>query len=322
MSIQYIDYFVHDCTINGNRIKGVQTVSFDKNIPSTDIVNWGNPNESVPLFKREQSVDFIFDKFLSNGIGPFLTGFDLQSLIGKMPVDNYELGVTIYGGPSLKIQECILSGMNFEFNRNGIFKEQIAFEGFVSDVSSAGTEGTGSQRTEEGITYRRQHYIKSFLPSEIPSSYPLLKVTVSLNIEYGSIAAYGKYYLSKNKFMTFPCSVSCEYEVLDLGYSQGDIDILSEEFIDNMTFRTIKIQTIPVSIDLGNQNKLVAITRSGGSAGGSEFSILTFRYENINNFFKVTFGSSDTIDGNLIFEDMPILDGNALTEISLVDGNN
>ena len=320
MSIKLVQYFVQDCIINGSRVGGVQTVSFDKSVPTTDIINWGNPNESTSIYRKKSATNFTFDKFLSNSHLSYFSGFDIRDSIGKIPLDKYELGVIIYGGTSLKVQDCLLSGINFNFTNDGIFTEQMSFSGHISEIDTSGPEDVGISRNEEGIVYKRQHFFRTFLPAEV-NGYPLLRVSVSMSISHGKIPSYGKFYTYEDKYVQVPVDISCEYEIIDLGYSQSDIDILLEEIQDDITFRTIKIQTMPLTIDLGDKNKLSSITKNGGNAGSSDYSTLVFKYENINNFFNISLGSSDIIDGNLS-GDSPIIDGNTLNPFTFIDGNN
>lgn len=282
-----IQYFVQDCTLDGNRIGGVQTASFSKSIPSTDVVHWGSPNESTSIYKKKSQVDFDLEKVLSDDYGPMLGHFDIRDLILKNPLDKNDLGVTIYGGPSIGLNDCLLTGITFTFPSDGNFTEQISFSGHISDVAPAGVENTGLSRNEEGVVYRRQNYVKTFLPAEVPANYPIARITVSMSISHINIPAYGKFYTYENKMVSFPLEISCEYELIDLGYTQSQLDVTFGNIQDSVTYNSIKIETVPVTIDLGDKNRLVSISRRGGDATSSNYSTLVFRYQNINNFFVI-----------------------------------
>lgn len=286
MSIKLIQYFVHDATINGSRVGGSQTLTISKNIEPSQITPWGHPFENRAKFRKKPKVTCSLQKILTDDYGPTFPGFDIQNLIPKRPVDKYDLGATIYGGGSIKLIDSILTGISYTFGNQGFFTEDLTFEGTVSEASTAGNEGTGLTRNAEGIPYQRQHFNGGTLPSEIIGQ-TLLNVTVNLSIPYSELGYYGSFYTYETMFVAFPVEISTSFEILDKGYSQSDIDYLDNIINDEITYRSITISTIPVSIDLGDKNVLVSMERGGANAGDSGYSTIKCTYINSNNYFKL-----------------------------------
>jgi hypothetical protein len=293
MSIKLVQYFVHDATINGGRVGGSQTLTLSQNVESSTVTPWGNPSQSNARFIKKPTTSATLTKMLSDDYGPFFGGFDLRSKIYKRPVDKYDLGAIIYGGGSLSMKDCVLTGMRFSFQNTGFFTEELSFEGSVLSAAAGGAEGTGLSRSEEGFPYRRQHYAKGSRPSSTGSA-PLLSIEVSLSISYGTIPTYGKFKTYDNKIVSLPVECTATYEVLDLGYSGGGVEATGDAVNDDISYENVFITTVPVSIDLGGKNVLVSIERSGADAGDSAYSTLKYTYKNTDNTFDIIVGSANS----------------------------
>lgn len=283
MSVPLIQYFVHDATINGSRVGGSQTLTISKAVEPSNAQSFGNPFADRSKFRRKPRVDVSLQKMLSDDYGSTIPLFDIRDLAIKRPVDKYDLGATIYGGGSIKLADCVLTGLSYNFSNQGWFTEELSFEGSVSEQTAAGAAGTGLTRTAEGTPYQRQHFLSSTLPAEVDGEV-LLSVSVDLSIGYDELVSYGTFYTYETKFVQVPISVNSTFEILDRGYSQTDIDYIANEVMDSLTKQAIVINSTPVSIDLGDKNILVTIERRGANAGDSNYSTLAFTYTNINDF--------------------------------------
>lgn len=286
MSLKLIQYFVHDATINDSRIGGSQSLTISKNTDLSEFIPWGDPFLARANHRKKPKATFSLQKILTDDYGPTFPSFDVQNLVIKRPVDNYNLGATIYGGGSIKLIDCILTGISYSFNNEEFFTESLTFEGVVSEAAPSGNAGVGLTRNETGIPYQRQHFTGGTLPSEVVGQI-LLNVDIDLTINYNSLAQFGEFDIVETMFATFPVEVSSSFEILDRGYSQQYNDYLSNKVNDNLDYQSISISTIPVSIDLGDKNVLVSMERGGANAGDSGYSTIKFTYTNSNNYFKL-----------------------------------
>lgn len=287
MSIKLVQYFVHDATINGSRVGGSQTLALSQNVEPSVVTPWGDPNKSNSRFIKKPTTSATLTKMLSDTYGPFFNGFDIRNKIYKRPVDKYDLGATIYGGGSISMKDCVLTGIKFSFRNSGFFTEELSFEGVITSSEASGSEGTGLSRNATGLPYRRQDYIGGSRPTGTGSG-PLLSVEVSLSVSYGEIPSYGKFKTYNNKIVSLPVDCSVTYEVLDLGYSGGGIDGALDVVYDDVQYETISVSTTPVSIDMGSKNILSSIERSGADAGDSGYSTLRYTYRNTDNYFVIS----------------------------------
>lgn len=286
MSIKLIQYFVHDATINGSRVGGSQTLTIAKNVDPSEAVPWGSPFVDRAKFKKKPRTTFSLQKILTDDYGPTFPGFDIRDLIPKRPVDKYDVGATIYGGGSIKLKDCVLTGISYSFRNQGFFTEDLTFEGTVTEATSAGSEGTGLTRNAEGVPYMRQHFTGGTLPSEV-SNKNILGIQIDLSISYAELVTFGVFKTYENKFVSLPVQASVSFETLDRGYSQSEIDFSEYDINDEIVKQAILINTIPVSIDLGGANVLTSVDRSGANAGDSDYSTLTYNYMNVDNSFKL-----------------------------------
>lgn len=288
MSIKLIQYFVHDATINGSRVGGSQTLTIAKNVDPSEAVPWGSPFVDRAKFKKKPRTTFSLQKILTDDYGPTFSGFDIRDLIPKRPVDKYDVGATIYGGGSILLSDCVLTGISYSFRSRGWFTEDLTFEGTVTSGTAAGSEGAGLSRNEEGIPYQRQHFTGGTLPSEVDGQI-LFGVQVDLSISYGELATFGTFKTYENKFVSLPVQVTTSFETLDRGYSQSELDLSNNmgDINDEIIKQAILINSVPLSIDLGANNVLTSIDRSGANAGDSDYSTLTYNYMNVDNSFKL-----------------------------------
>lgn len=286
MSIILIQYNVHTVLLDGNIVGGVQTVNVSKSFDTSTIVTKGGPTTTKNFYKKP-TLNISFSKFISDGHGSAISGFNLEDELYTTPPTAHEIKIGVVGGGGLKFVDTVFTGVTYTFTNQGFFTEELNYTGHVSEAIASISAPT----VEEGIVKRRQDFNKSVaLPSELTSS-TLLSVQASLNINYGEVPSFGRFYTIKNKYMTYPVDVSCVYEVLDRGYSQSrsDYTLTSGDNLinDEVTDRVISIGGVP-EIDLGSKNFLSNVERNGGDAGNSDYSIFKFTYKNNNNSFTVS----------------------------------
>lgn len=286
MSLILIQYHVHTVLLDGNTVGGVQTVNIAKSFDTSTIIKKGGPTTTKNFYKKP-TLNISFSKFISDDHGSAISGFNLADELYKAPPTTHEIRIGIVGGGGLKFVDTVFTGVTYTFSNQGYFTEELNYTGHVSEAISSISAPT----VEEGIVKRRQDFNKSVsLPSELTSS-TLLSVQASMNINYGEVPSFGKFYTAQNKYMTYPVDINCVYEVLDKGYSQSRSDYTAVDgknlINDEVTEQAITIGGVP-SINLGNKNFLSNVERNGGDAGNSDYSIFKFTYKNNNNSFTVS----------------------------------
>lgn len=286
MSLMLIQYFVHDAILNGSRLGGVQTVTLEKSFSESNHNLYSNPFKERALYYEIPNTSFSIEKILTDSYGPTFPGFDIRELIPKRPVDKYDLGVIIYGGGSIKFVDSVLTGIAYSFRNTGWFSERLSFEARVSEQTTAGNLGEGISRSNEGVPYQRQHFTGGSLPTEIAGQI-LLSVDIELSINHQDLISYGYMKTYETKFVSLPVDITASFTILDRGYSQSRVDYTGSDINDVINQQAISISTVPFSIDLGDKNVLVSMSRSGADAGNSDYSTITYTYKNINNYFKL-----------------------------------
>lgn len=282
MSLTLIQYHVHTVLLNGSRVGGVQSVTVGKSFDTTTVTQKGLPT-NIKQFYKKPSVTLNFSKFISDGHPATFSGFNLSSILYTTPPTPYTLEIGVVGGSGLLFSGVLLNSLSYNFTNQGNFTEEVGMIGHVS----ATTASIAAPAEETGIVKRRRDFNKAIaIPSEIAGS-TLLSVTASVNINYGEFPAYGNFYTTNNKYISYPVDISCSYEVLDREYNQTRIDNVGNIVSDALTYNSIQIGGVP-SINLGSQNYLSNLDRSGGDAGNSDYSILRYTYKNNNNYFTVS----------------------------------
>lgn len=283
--LKLVQYHVQSVSLNGTAVGGVQTVNVSRNFDNTTIIKMGDPSV-VKNFYKKPTVEVSFSKFLSNGIGPSFPGFNLTA----SPPQTASLSIGISGGGGLNFADMVVGSASYTFNTEGFFTEQLTFTGHVMEGSSTAFVGFN----EEGIVKRRQDFILSGFPAEVSallsSGHVLLSVEASFNANYNFIPTYGNFYTIKGKYLSYPVDVSCSFEILDRGYTHTSVaDAVSGAIDDTVNNRSIVISGGGVTINLGSQNFLTGIERTGGDAGqSSSYSTYRYTYKNNNGSFTVS----------------------------------
>jgi hypothetical protein len=283
--LKLVQYHVHSVSLNGTAVGGVQTVNVSRNFDNTTIIKMGDPSV-VKNFYKKPTVEVSFSKFLSNGVGPSFPGFNLTS----SPPQTASLSIGISGGGGLSFADMVVGSASYTFNTEGFFTEQLTFTGHVMGASAAPFVGFN----EEGIVKRRQDFILSGFPQEVSallsSGHVLLSAEASFNANYNFVPTYGNFYTIKGKYLSYPVDVSCSFEILDRGYTHTSVaDAIAGSIDDTVQNRSIVISAGGVTINLGSENFLVGLERTGGDAGqSSSYSTYRYTYKNNNGSFTVS----------------------------------
>jgi hypothetical protein len=300
MSLKLVQYFVHDILINGTAVGGVQNVNISRNLDVNRIIKRGDPT-TVKNFYREPNVDISFTKFISDTIGPAFTSFSLT----QTPPQSFNLQMAIVdtnGLHGLQFDDCLLKSAAYSFKNEGFFTEQLTFNGRLTESGPTGIySGTTGQ---QGNVRRRQNYNKSAAtnPAEVTSilqggSAALLSIEASFSANYGQVPTYGNFYTTRNKILTYPVDISCTYEILDIGYAQpysssGTAVKISDTLSYNTINDIVNLQQIVINgypvINLGSNNFLTGLDRSGGDAGQGNYSIYKLTYKNNDGSFTIS----------------------------------
>jgi len=301
---QLTRYFSHTVLIGNSQVPGVQSVTLGKSFDVTTVVAKGRPAISTNLYKVP-NFTINFSRFLADNVAPWTTPFALSGIAYTRPPATYDLTIGIVGGGSILCKEFYLKSLGYSFSAEGNFTEQLAFEGATVAPSGSITE---SVRHDAGLNLsgeyphsgvkRRQNYTLGGEPAEVASlisdGHGLLSVETSINLNYGHIPTWGRLYSNYNKYISYPIDVSCSYEILDRGYAQGNTNFFQLSGIpypyiidDTVSKQQITVNAYP-TIDLGPNNFLVNVDRSGGEAGQGKYSTYKYTYKNTENYFKLS----------------------------------
>ena len=271
-------FFEHDVLIDGVRVNGVQNVSQGLNLETNRPIIFGDSTAVAEMY-GSPTISFSFTKVLTSHSPKWGGPFDIRDWIFKRPVKTYSAEIALTSGASVFLDKCWIKTIRFNFPNVGNFTQDVEFEGRVSEIGPS----TITIKNEEGTVYRRQHFTPS-VPGDVPA-YPLINVSVELNINYSEPLTYGGFKIYESQMVDYPCQVSSTFEVYDLGYNISRLQETNGLVNDLVAHRDIVISSVPVSINLGDKNTLTSIERSGADAGTNDYSTLKFTYINQNNFF-------------------------------------
>lgn len=307
MANNYIPYFLHSVFLNDSRLGGVQSVTISKDYDTTAIVKYGSP-QTVKNFYKKPNVSITTSKFITSGLGPSIPSFSLsdyiENAVGTYP--SYKLTVKIIdqsvsssdpgygrnGAGGFEFKDMLVSSISYNYDVQGFFTEDITYVGHISNLNS-GFIGKFTVRTENdtGEVYRRKDFAGITLPNIIPTNSVLQSVNASLNISYGDVPTWGNFYTLKSKYIAFPVDISCEINILNLGYKQDSdgFSLLdgSNVIDDSVSEYSISISG-PPTVNIGSKNFLTSMNANGGDAGSSDYSTITYNFKNNNNSFSIS----------------------------------
>lgn len=284
--INLVQYNVHSVLLNGNTVGGVQTVNVSRSFDNTTIIKKGDPF-TVKNFYKKPTLELSFSKFLSNNTGPSFPGFNLTTA----PPQTASISIAISEGGGINFPDMVIGSATYSFNTEGFFTEQLTFSGHTMEQGAVVSLG-GNPR--EGIVKRRQDFILSGFPAEVSAllsaGHALLAVETSFNANYNFVPTYGNFYTVKGKYLSYPVDVSCSFTILDRGYTHTSVaDATSGSIDDIVKNRSIIISGGGVTINLGSENFLANVERTGGDAGqSSSYSTYRYTYKNNNGSFTVS----------------------------------
>lgn len=277
MANLYIPYYLHSLFIDGTEILGVQTVNIGYNPDVTSIIQKGDPT-NVKNFYKLPNIEVSFDKFLADDTP---TIFPSIFNAYRTPVDTYNIDMKLVDGVGISLADCVITGLASSYQTTGFFKESITYNGRLIKTGSS-----TAQHERSGHVKRRQDFVKTGLPSHVTNKV-LLEASISFGANYANIPTFGGFYAKKGRYISYPCDVTSEFTVLDLGFSIANNLIVIEgqdAAKDNIAYETINTQ----GCNLGDKNVLIGIERGGGTAGNSDYSTYKYRYKNYNSHFVIS----------------------------------
>lgn len=317
--IQQVNFGEYAVFVDNQQMGGVQSLSLSKDIPANNIVSYGSLSNKI--FYGKPTVNISIERVLSDNAEPFIitgsgnvpaaSGYLIQyyGINGFENIQTYDFSVVISGsgsdrvtsgGTSMDMKNCVLNSMGYSFTTDGNFTESLSFAGH-SLRQLPSSLPTSGDRT--GVSKRRQDFdnLNSIFPNEVTgllSENRVLKgIDISIGLNWNEIPVYGYIESYKNKMLSLPIDISCNFQVLDRGYEQeySDFDETTGR-IDNSIYNTdqgdplnqIKIVAGGFTYDLGTKNYITSISRDQPSAGdGAGYAIYTYSYKNSNNYFKL-----------------------------------
>jgi len=181
-----------------------------------------------------------------------------------------------------------ISSVKYIFDANSNFSEEVGFVGNHKswDTSFLGVfDNTDSPASVGGISRRWDINLGStIIPSEIPSDSHINNITVSANINRENIPQFG----SKIPFFrlpTLPMETTAEITITPTGgYNISTPVNMSCTGYSSNAPQPIYISVCnDLTVDMGTNNRLVAVSYQGGDAGGGNVKT-TYTYKGYNDF--------------------------------------
>ena len=278
---KFVRYDVNAISLGGAPLHGVQSVTLGRSMDTTTIVKKGFPS-TVKNWYKKPSATVSFTRFLTASI---YTSYSLAVAAGPPAVTTIEISPVDAQG--IKLRDCRLKSLTYNFINDGNFTESVTYEGVTFETGSVSHYTT----PEYGTVLRRQDFAFGTLPSEVSGKH-IISTEVSLNINYGRVPTWGQFYSNFSSYISVPVDVSCVFEVLDLStpsYANDFIEVNEHNAFDSTIddTKSIIINSGGPTINLGTQNFLSNIERTGGDVGGS-YTTYKYTYRNTNNYFTVT----------------------------------
>ena len=280
----FVRYDVNGIALGGNTLHGVQTVTLGRSMDVTTIVTKGRPT-TVNNWYKKPSVTVSFTRFLS---GDRYTTFSLLTDTAiKTPPGTVDIDISPIDGAGIKARECRLKSLSFNLTNEGNFTESVTYEGVTFESGSVGHYDT----PEYGTVLRRQDFLFGTLPSEVSGKH-ILTAEAAININYGHIPTWGQFNTNFSSYISVPVDITCSFEVLETSIASYVSDYSTDQFGHGIFTGSINPQSISINsggpvVNLGSQNFISNVERTGGDVGGT-YTIYKYTYRNTNNYFSVT----------------------------------
>ena len=285
-------------------LKGVQSAGVNTAIDRRAIMDLGKPSPIAALESKptvEASItkmitsksDIIFPSAGGNLLADASHGveYDMLLLVGEDPREQIDTQSAVTQA-ELKLSYLQISSVSYNFSVDGPITEEIGFAGHNKEWSTTRTfSSTGELGfTHSGDVPRRDNYStsSSVIPSEALGT--IQSISVSFSLDRRQIYDLGKRQGptgNQHKLLNVPIQVSTEITtvVKDQDFS-NDID--AQSFTNVPASEQIKIVAAlgsdTLTLDMGSENYLESVSRSGGDAGGGGNVEATYSYSNYNTF--------------------------------------
>jgi hypothetical protein len=285
-TIDVVRYFINSMQIGGSILHGVTTATVTRSTEMTTLITKGSPNITAN-FEKKPNINLSFSRYLTSSQ---YTNINAQNKVGSSRPSVEEISFGVVGGAGFKLNDMRIKSLSFNFPNEGNFTEQVSYEGVTNQTPSAFFK---IDPPESGIVLRRKDFAGGSFPTEV-SGKRILSVEASVNINYGHIPTWGNFYTNYSSYVSVPLDISCTFEVLDLGQNNSLNDLYTNAdngqkiFTSHLSNSSIVINSGGPTIDLGGENFLSNIERSGGDAGQNNYSVYKVTYKNTNNYFTVS----------------------------------
>jgi hypothetical protein len=279
---QFVRYDINGISLGGTTLHGVQSVTLGRSMEATTIVKKGAPSVVKNWYKKPTAT-ISFTRFLTSSI---FTSYNLAVASGPPSVSDIIISVVGMGG--VKVRDCRLKTLTFNITNEGNFTESVTYEGNTFESGTVAAYST----PEYGTVLRRQNFAFGSLPSQVSGKH-ILSAEASLSINYGHVPTWGQFYTNFSSYISVPVDVSCSFDVLETGfpsYITDEITVNGHNAYNSATIddaQSISINSGGPVINLGGQNFLSNVERTGGDVGGS-YAIYKYTYRNTNNYFTVS----------------------------------
>ena len=289
-------------------IKGVQPVGINTTIDHRTIRDLGNPSpisilEGKPQVEAsvERIIASVNDVIFPSSGGDLLADathakeYDMLLLVGEEAREQIDTsGASTQA--ELKLSYLQVSSVSYNFEVNGPFTESISFVGHNKEWSTTRTFSSTGQLgfTHSGDVARRSDYntSSSVMPSEVEGT--IQGVSISFSLDRREVLDLGKRQgvssvsdSNKYKLLNIPVEIQTDITTV---VKEKDFsgDITAQSFTNAPASKQLKIVlTIGgsnLTFDMGSENYLNDVSRSGGEAGGGGNVESTYSYVNYNSF--------------------------------------
>lgn len=288
-------------------VKGVQSLGVNTTIGHKKIADLGKPSP-ISILEDKPLLDISLERILSSAsdiIFPSAGGnlladathateYDMLLLVGEEARDQIDTSGAVTQA-ELKLSYLQIASVSYTISVDGPITEAISFSGHNKEWV---TTRTFSSTGELGYTHaanvgRRGDYNtgSSVIPSEVKGA--IQNITISFDLSRRQVVDLGKRQgastaseVNRYKLLDIPIQISTEITTV-IAEKDFSSDITAQSFSNTPASEQIKavitLGGVDVTFDMGSENYLDSVNRSGGDAGGGN-SEASYSYTNWNTF--------------------------------------
>jgi len=307
MSNKRIFYATQAVILNSVLVEGVQSVGVNTSVGKRLIKDLGKA-DPISILESKPTVEVSLERIIASAsdiIFPSSGGdlladathaaeYDMLLLVGEESRDQIDT-LNASTQAELSLTYLQISSVSYEFNVSGPVSESITFTGHNKDWS---TTRTFASTGELGYTHsanvsKREDYsiASSIIPSEVQGA--LQSISISFDLSRREILDLGKRQgvssvaeVNQYKLLDLPVEITTTLDTV-VAVKDFSSNINAQSFTNTPSSEQIKVVLNAagsnITFDMGSENALEDISRSGGDAGGGNVEA-SYTYKNYNTF--------------------------------------